>query len=98
MTSYSNIQQAVDTVCQQYDELREQGIKHLDALDFLRLEHGVKRSKLAAIINDRDAGLHGTSGDTTYGATSTPSSAYSPVHGGYPGQVGCPDTFPEDWS
>lgn len=66
--SFNTAQHAVDTITRQYDDLTDQGVTHLAALDFIALEHGVPRHKLAAIINDRDAGLHGTSGETTTAA------------------------------
>lgn len=112
MKQHEQTQQAVETVTRQYDDLRSQGVGHAEALNFITLEHGIIRPRLAAIINDHLAGLHGQSGTTVIGSStmSTPaprempceSALRRPTHGGYPGDqvatVEVPDTFPEEWS
>lgn len=110
MQDFENIQQAIDTVTRQYDDLREQGVDHRAALDFIILEHGiVSRGKLAAIINDHLAEVTGQSGTTVVGTASishpaSPAAEHRPVHGGYPGKATTSLTVadilaakPEDW-
>jgi hypothetical protein len=100
MKQYEQTQQAVETVTRQYDQLREQGVSHAEALTFITLEHGILRSRLATIINEHLAGLHGQSGRTVIGSStmSTPATEHKPAHGGYPGKVTSSMTFPEEWA
>lgn len=72
-TDFARIQQATDAVFRRYDQLREQGFSRPDSIDFVRLEYGLQRGKLVALLNDWAAGLHGNSGETTSGVISTPS-------------------------
>lgn len=108
-TDFNRTQEAISRVFAYVDSLIEQGCARREAIDFAVLEYGVQRGRLVALLNDRDAGLLGNSGETTRGTLSTPSSATSestlrkPAHGGYPGVtdpgvIVVPDTFPEEWS
>lgn len=72
MDSFNKTQHAVEIALGYVDGLMEQGLGRSKALDHAVQRYGVKRSALASLLNDRDYGFIGDSGETEYSVVSTP--------------------------
>lgn len=72
ITKYEQTQQAVERILAYVDSLIEQGKSRSEATDHASQRFGCLRHTVVRILNDRDYGLLGTSGEPVYGCAASP--------------------------
>lgn len=72
LSEFDKTQQSVEVAFAAVDHLIEQGKSRRDAIDHTCHRYGIQRHKLVALLNDRDAGILGGSGEMNVSVQSTP--------------------------
>lgn len=72
LKDFKHAQHCVEIVLAYIDNLVEQGKSRGDALDHAVQRFGCNRGRLLALLNDRDFGLMGTSGESACSCVANP--------------------------